>query len=164
MTEQKKQALECLKPLVPQTFLMEEKTVRVIRPLTEITKTIRAELKKKFPRCKFSVTVQNGIAITVALMTAPASPFANLSTVNGRDHGGKYAQLNHYHIRQDLHTGDWVSNGYCLTGQAMEMLNAVIEISNRENWDNSDSQIDHFDVNYYFHLASGKWDKPFILK
>ena len=137
--------------------------MREIRPLTEITKTIRAELKKKFPKCKFSVTVQNGIAIAVALMTAPASPFASMNTVNGHDHGGKYAQLNHYHIRQ-YQSDDWVSNGYYLTEQAVEMLNAVIEVGNRENWDNSDAQIDHFDVNYYFHLAIGKWDKPFIVK
>ena len=57
-----------------------------------------------------------------------------------------------------------MSNGYFLTEQAVEMLNAAIEISNRENWDNSDAQIDHFDVNYYFHLAIGKWNRPFIVK
>jgi len=136
----------------------------VIRPLTEITKTIRAELKQRFPECKFSVTTQHGLAITVALMTAPVSPFASLDTVNGHEHGGKYAQLNHYHIRQDYQTGSWMSNGYYLTEQAVETLNTVIEIGNRENWDNSNSQIDYFDVNYYFHLAIGKWDKPFIVK
>jgi hypothetical protein len=137
--------------------------MREIRPLTEITKTIRAELKKQFPGCKFSVTTKHGIEITVALMTAPASPFANLNTVNGHEHNGEYAQLNHYHIKQDW-DGSWVSNGYYLTEQAVEMLNTVIEISNRENWDNSDIQADHFDVNYYFHLEIGKWNRPFVVK
>jgi len=134
-----------------------------VKKLTEITKTIQAELKEKFPECKFSVTTKHGLEIAVALMAAPASPFASLNTVNGYEHSGKYAQLNHYHIKQDW-AGNWISNGYYLTEQAVEMLNAVIEIGNRENWDNSDLMTDYFDVNYYFHLNIGKWDKPFIVK
>lgn len=138
--------------------------MREIRLLTEITKTIRAELKRQFPDCKFSVRVENGIAITVSLMTAPASPFEMLVTVNGHEHSGEYAQLNHYHIKQDAFRKHWISNGYYLTEQAVGMLNVVIEISNCENWDNSDLMTDYFDVNYYFHLEIGKWNRPFVVK
>ena len=134
-----------------------------MKKLTEITKAIRSELKEKFPGCKFSATTEHGLSVTVSLMAAPVSPFASLSTVNGHEHSGEYAQLNHYHIRQNRE-GGWVSNGYYLTEQAVEMLNTVVEMSNRENWDNSDAQADHLDVNYYFHLQIGKWDKPFVVK
>lgn len=123
-----------------------------IKPLKEITKTVRAELKKEFPGCKFSVRVDRGIAITVSLMTAPASPFASLNTVNGYKHDGKYAQLNHCHIRQDAYKENWISNGYYLTEQAVEMLNRVIEISNSHGYVR------------FFHLEIGQWNKPFVVK
>ena len=133
-----------------------------MKRLTEITKEIRAELKAEFPECKFSVTTRNHLTITVALMSAPESPFANLNTTCEHTHEGDYAQLNHYHITH--RDNNWISNGYYLTPKAAKMLKAVVEMSNRENWNNSDIQTDYFDVNYYFHLQVGKWNKPFIVK
>ena len=135
-----------------------------MKALTEITKEIRAELKKEFPECKFSVTTKHGLEIAVALMSAPESPFANLNTVNGHTHDGSYAQLNHYHINRDRGASWWISNGYYLTEAAARMFKKVAEIGNRENWNNSDLMTDYFDVNYYFHLNVGKWDKPFTVK
>lgn len=134
-----------------------------MKPLKQITKEIRQELKAQFPEHKFSVRKENGIAITVALMEAPESPFASLETTTGHTHEGTYAQLNEKHIKQDWE-GNWVSNGYYLTEQAAQMLKKVSEISNRDNWDNSDLMTDYFDVNYYFHLHIGKWNKPFTVK
>ena len=32
------------------------------------------------------------------------------------------------------------------------------------NYDDSDSQTDYFDTNFYYSLAIGKWDKPFTIK
>lgn len=134
-----------------------------MKALKQITKEIRQELKKQYPEHKFSVRKENGIAITVALMEAPESPFANLETTTGYPHEGKYAQLNEKHIKQDQ-MGNWVSNGYYLTEQAAQMLEKVAEISNRDNWDNSDLMTDYFDVNYYLAVHIGKWDKPFTVK
>lgn len=134
-----------------------------MKTLKQISKEIRQELKAQFPDHKFSVRKEHGIAIAVALMEAPESPFANLETTTGHTHEGEYAQLNHYHIKQDWE-GNWVSNGYYLTAEAAQLLNQVVDIGNRDNWDNSDLMTDYFDVNYYFHLAVGKWDKPFTVK
>ena len=30
------------------------------------------------------------------------------------------------------------------------------------NHDNSDAQIDYFDVGYYTHWSVGRWNKPFV--
>jgi len=139
------------------------KRSKTMSKLTDITKAVRAELKEKFPGYTFSVTTQHGLEIIVSLMSAPESPFANLETVNAHTHEGKYAQLNHYHIEQNQ-DGDWMSNEYYLTEEAAEMFKAVSEIGNRENWDKSDIQTDYFNVNYYFNLAVGKWDKLFVIK
>ena len=134
--------------------------------IKDIAKEVRAELKKKFPDCKFSVTIERftgGRALDVALMSAPFDPYARMTDTAGNEITERYSQLNHIHIRQD-HNDNWISNGVFLTEQAAKMLKEVNQIANRRNWDNSDIQTDYFDVNYYFHLAIGKWDKEFEIK
>lgn len=44
--------------------------------------------------------------------------------------------------------------------RAQEVINNIVEAINSENYDNSDSMSDYFDVGYYVHLNFGKWDKP----
>ncbi len=124
----------------------------------EIAAEIREELKKEFPGMKFSVRKEVH-SITVSLMVAPVNPFAKMSQwggVDDRDYpfDGKYAQLNHYHLANRC-------NGYYLTDEAVEMLKKVNEISNKKNWDRSDHMTDYFDVNYYFNLEIGRWNKNF---
>ena len=70
-------------------------------------------------------------------------------------------QLNNYTLLGDYNTLDWC-NGVFLTERGHNMLKKVVEITNQYNWNNSDSQIDYFDVNFYLHLSIGRWDKPFI--
>ena len=127
----------------------------MIRPIVDIAKDVRKQLKERFPGCTFSVTVRSSRSLTVALMAAPFQPF--MDACDG------YAQLNHYTIQRAYDDGRQAgtSNGYRLTPEAWQVLSEATRIANAENWDRSDSQFDHFDVNYYFDLAIGKWDKPF---
>jgi hypothetical protein len=129
--------------------------------LKEIVTEIRTELKAAFPACKFSVTMRHGNEVGVALMAAPESPFSSLEDSDGFSHGGKYAQLNHYHIEQDR-AGNWTSNGCYLTPEAAGMFLKVVEIANRRNWDHSDLYSDYVSVNYFLHIAVGKWDRAFV--
>lgn len=136
----------------------------------EIAKVVRKELKKAFPEYKFSVTTSTfsgGQEMTVALMSGPDNPFDGDKTyciLDTQYHQGGYAQLNHIHIKQVGYDNKWVSNGYMLTQKAAQMLKKVTRIANRENWNNSDIMSDYFDVNYYFELAIGKWNKDYIIK
>lgn len=123
--------------------------------ITDIAKEVRKELKEAFPECKFSVTIQRfagGRSMSVSLMEAPENPL-----LDGED----YAQINDRHIRYDDFEECWKSNGYRLTGTGAQLLSQAVKIANRRNWDNSDTMIDYFDVNYYFHLEVGKWNRPF---
>ena len=62
-------------------------------------------------------------------------------------------------------SGGWAeerkNNGITLTQEAWDCMAAAFKIANKDNWDKSDIQTDYFNVNYYLHLAIGKWDKPF---
>lgn len=45
-----------------------------------------------------------------------------------------------------------------------EVISKLYELINIENYDNSDTMTDYFNVGYYSHITIGKWDKPFIVK
>jgi hypothetical protein len=126
--------------------------------INDTAKEVRKQLKQKYPACKFSVTIEKysgGQSMTVALMAAPFAVFENGSNPDG------YAQLNQYTLRNEYAT-DRNCNGAQLTEQAWNVMKDTDKIASADNWDNSDSQIDYFDVNYYLHLAIGKWDRPVI--
>jgi hypothetical protein len=121
-----------------------------MKSLKEIANEIRKSLKAEFPQCKFSVKTAyfaGGQSLTVALMAAPFQVFVE----GAKLHGNSYAQLNQYYLKDDSR----------LTEEAKEVLVRVLEISQKHNWDRSDTMTDYFDVNYYLNLHVGKWDKPF---
>lgn len=149
--------------------------------IKDIANEVRSELKKQFPAWKFAVTIERGSmseSMTIALMSGPENPFVDeyvYSLAWGPEkRRDDYAQLNHHYIEHYNDTpymnvdgcrpDGWYSGGIRLTEQAAEMLKKVVEIGNRRNWDHSDISTDYFDVNYYFDLHIGKWNKPFSVK
>lgn len=67
------------------------------------------------------------------------------------DDRGGYTQVNTY----------WYHEHF--TGKAKEFLGKVIAAMNVGNHDNSDAQVDYFDVGWYVNVNVGKWDKPYEL-
>jgi hypothetical protein len=115
---------------------------------------IRKELKKQFPGWKFSVRGQHYTSVNVDIMKGTADFFADM--VVGQHHH----QVNQYYIDQSWNKAN------------SKVLNKIKEIiktaparakGGREWYDNSDAQIDYFDTAYYYHIAVGKWDKPYEL-
>ena len=103
----------------------------------ELIKEVRENLKKAFPDYKFSVVNRHHSEIAVAIMKAPI-----------RFTDEDYSQINHYHLDQYQNSG---------------VLKKIVKIINEKNYDNSDTQTDYFDVNFYVSLSQGKWDRPFEL-
>ena len=128
---------------------------------TEIAKAIRKDLKKALPDCKFSVRKHDfagGRSITVSLMAAPFKVIEKAKI--GRIKGNKA----YYHRT----INDCCLDKYLLpesdpqlTPQAVDLLKKVTEIAQAYNYSDCNSQIDYFDVNFYFHLEIGQWNKPF---
>lgn len=44
--------------------------------------------------------------------------------------------------------------------RAQEVIDNIVRAINSENYDESDSMTDYFNVGYYVHLNFGKWNKP----
>lgn len=130
--------------------------------IKDISKQVKAQLKKEFPNCKFSVTIERfsmGQSMCVALTAAPFAVFNGAVDANGYTQEKDYAQLNHFQLRSEPR--DYICNGYYLTPEAWATLKRADEIGNGQNWDKSDIQTDYFDVNYYFDIAIGRWNKAF---
>lgn len=156
-------------------------TEKISLSTKEISKLIRDKLKKKFPKCKFSVTKQSysgGSSITIKLMEAPFKAFRKFEELSKEaiqrylDDGRrteqelknlcneKYAQLNQYTAKEEYDPNKW-NNGHFLTQEAYTVLKEAVNIANYYNYDNSNPMTDYYDVNFSFHLQIGEWNKPF---
>lgn len=113
----------------------------------DIAQRIREYVKTSYPDCKFSITTHYASMcseIRVALMSGPYAAF-----VNGKDHKG----VNQYYVESDNELTDW----------ARAVLIDVNDCIRSYHYDDCDGMIDYFDVNFYYDLAVGKWDKPYII-
>ena len=148
---------------------------------TDLTKRIRTNLKTTSPNFNFSVTKDSyagGKTITVALMVSDIKIIKDFNDINfdivnpnildrhtidsiKALHLSDSHDLNHYSFNDDYNPRYW-SNGVFLTKAGHTMLKKVSKIVGNYNYDNSDPMTDYFDVNFYFDLRLGKWDKPFI--
>ena len=139
------------------------------RSLKEIAKTVREDLKKEIPDCKFSVRTEYysmGSALHVSLMRCPFKVYFEKPTYWSR--GGEF-QLNYGQINGNLSLpyGQTEDRGFkirphAITREAYEVLGKAKEIANRENWDDSDVMTDYYSVNYAFHLYVGRHDKECV--
>lgn len=117
----------------------------------EKCKSIRDNLKKRFPEFKFSVVNENHSLANVTIVSGPISfdPAKERNDIYGDPlplsltHG-----INHYY--PDNYTN-------------ADVLREMIDIIMDGNHDRSDSMTDYFDVGWYVTMNQGTWDKPYIL-
>lgn len=157
-------------------------TEKVNISLVDIAKLIKQQLKKEYPNCKFSIQTEfysMGCSLHINIMETNfklIKPFEELSESAIRT----YTQGNYYrtvdelkHLQSKRHhqlssfieneyNEDVWNNGVFLTEQGFKLVKRIIDLTNKFNWDNSDSQIDYFDVKFYTHLNIGRWDKDLI--
>ena len=146
-----------------------------------ITRRIKEDLKRIFPGCKFSVILDSysgGKGVNISLMSSdrqivrrfedlPGSLIEHLKALGYSVEqiktlqGARYSQLNEYTLRGDYNAVDWC-NGVYLTEAGFNLLKRVVEVADYYNYNHSDPMTDYFCVNFYLHIALGKYDKPFI--
>ena len=146
---------------------------------TEISKAIKIYCKEKYPTWKFSVTSKyfaGGSSIDVSVMEAPEQIF-NLDACRKAyaEHleNEKMGYYGGHTLGMDIEkmlTDDkmhWqvhrVSDHYrkYFTEYGFSVLEDVYKFMQSYNYDDSDSMIDYFDVNFYDSFNIGKWDKGF---
>lgn len=113
----------------------------------DIAQKIREYVKAAYPDCKFSVTTHYASMCSEIRVALMSGPYAAL--VNGKDHKG----VNQYYVERDKDLTDW----------ARAVLLDVNDCIRSYHYDDCDSMVDYFDVNFYYDLAVGKWDKPYTV-
>lgn len=103
----------------------------------EEIKTIRENLKKAFPKIKFSVVNDNGSTVSVSIMK---SEYDFSEILGERDD----ASLNPYYPEH--------------YGKFENLFSDIIKIMKGDNWY---SKPYSHDIAYYLHLNIGKWNKPY---
>jgi hypothetical protein len=126
-----------------------------IRDIKDIAKAVREYVKKKYPNCKFSVSIERysgGQSMTVSLQEADFNPLTDESYWEKSSDGNKYFSVNQYHFEKSDK----------LTPEAISVLKDVRDFYNQFNYNHSDSSTDYFNVRFYENLTIGKWDKGFV--
>jgi hypothetical protein len=122
---------------------------------------IRKELKETFPKFKFGVRKDNGMAVRVTIKSGPT----DFSSIFKDEYSQKrrYTQINGYHMDS-------------FYGEHAEFLKQVQDIIKTapargegyrkgEGWyDRSDAMTDFFDTAYYIDINIGAWDQPYEVK
>lgn len=124
--------------------------------IKNIAKIVREYLKEKYPKYKFSITIERysgGQSMTISLISSPVNIFTE-SYLKKENVNKGYAQLNKYYLNTDER----------LTEDAVKMFEEIKELIDSYNYDDSDAMIDYFDTNFYWHLHIGKWNKPLQIK
>lgn len=88
-------------------------------------------------KMKGSITVSDYSTLIVTLKSGPI------------DFGTTNTQVNVYAIERNYE------------GVAKKFLMELVKVMMKGNYNNSDSQIDHFDVGYYISINIGKWNVPY---
>lgn len=116
------------------------------RSTKEIAQLVREYCKQEHNDYRFSVTYDSysgGSSITVAMTEAPEEVLTSES-----DNG--YIQLNQYHLDRDER----------MTSAAANVMQDINRFICSYRYDDSDSMIDYFNTNFYYHLNIGRWNKP----
>ena len=114
--------------------------------IKDIAKEIRTSLKKEFPACKFSIKIERysgGQSLSLDLITGPFDAFTEAGVTD--------RQVNPFSIKESKH----------FTAEAKEVLQRAYGLTQEYNYDDSDSMIDYFEVNFYVNMSIGCWNKPF---
>jgi len=115
----------------------------------EIAEQIRLDLKEAYPEFKFSVISERN-SIDLYIMSWPIEFYSSeyKEAVKNND----YEELRIINRLDKVFT----TNGW-------KIYNDIERILNQYNHNNSDSQSDYFDVNYYKYLDIWKWNKPYVI-
>ena len=117
------------------------------RSTKDIAAAIRAYVKKSYPDCKFSITTHYASMCSEISVSLVSGPYEAL-----RDGKGRH-DVNYFYVERDEILTDW----------ARAVMIDVNDCIKSYRWSDCDSMIDYFDVNFYYSLGVGKWDKPYTI-
>jgi len=124
----------------------------------ELTPAIKAVLKKY--GCKGSISINNHSSLVVTVKEGPIDFIGDCNQRNKEyadRTGGIYREIKDYvQFSRHQHNLDGTTS--------KKFLGEMVQAMMGDKWyDNSDIQVDYFDIAYYININIGRWDKPYKL-
>ena len=118
----------------------------------EEVREIRKELKKEFPKYKFSVRKRQH-SVSVNILKSDLDFRSEF-----RDPTDKYEGVNQFYINEN-----WSKKPAKVLNKILEIIKtAPAKAENGEAWfDESDIQTDYFYTAFYIEMSIGQWNKPY---
>lgn len=117
---------------------------RLDRTTKECAEEIRAYLKKAYPDCKFSVTTHYASMCSHICVSLMSGPYAALKTKSCHS-------PNEYYLSEDDEVTEW----------AKAVMIDVNDVIQSYRFSDCDGMQDYFNVNFWYDLGIGKYDKPY---
>jgi len=116
---------------------------------TKIAPKIKAICAKY--KVKGSLSIRHHSTLVLTIKSGAIDFIGNGNVTCGQANTSGYEQINPYHY------------GSYYSGKAKKFLQEVLAEMNAGNHDNSNAQIDYFDVGWYVDVNIGKWNQPYAL-
>jgi len=116
---------------------------------TNIAPKIKAICAKY--KVKGSLSIRHHSTLVLTIKSGAIDFIGNGNVTCGQANTSGYEQINPYHY------------GSHYSGKAKKFLQEVLAEMNAGNHDNSNAQIDYFDVGWYVDVNIGKWNQPYAL-
>lgn len=114
---------------------------------------------------KATIAVNNHSTLVLNIKSGKIDFIENfIATDANVNHGRKMSQDQIDYIRKNKSLDVnpyWYQEHF--NGDALAFLQEVLPVMNTGNHNNSDAQIDYFDVGWYVDVNIGKWDKPYVV-
>jgi len=113
---------------------------------TDLVKSKRVELKKRFPKFKFSVTTVHNCKIAVKILSSPLDVKFTQSWRDGVE------SVNHFYINEH----------YADQPELCKVLNEIKNIINAENTGGYEDGDYGWIPDYYIDIQIGSYEKPYV--
>lgn len=122
-----------------------------------VSPAIKAILKKYGLKGTLSIRHYSTLVLTIS---AGAIDFIGNCNETYHENKSYYNYDPNYNVGDSIQVNEFYIKEH-FTGKAQKALSELLTVMNSGNHDNSDSQIDYFDVGWYININIGKWDKPY---
>lgn len=106
-----------------------------------------------------SLSVQHNSTLVLTIRSGKIDFIRNFNSRGYKDTLGRLAPITTGHIQVNPY---WYHEHF--TNEAKQCLTELIHTMNIGNHDNSEPQVDYFDVGWYISVNIGAWNKPYINK
>lgn len=109
---------------------------------------------------KASIAVRHHSTLVVNVKSGPLDLCQNYYDTCAPEYARRYAHCTPMTVPTHIQVNPYWSHEH-FSGKCRDFIVGLLELMNIGNHDNSDAQVDYFDVGWYKDVNIGSWNKPY---